>query len=137
MPQVWPPTEGFGPAEGEWSKADDEGRSPPIRTLRGWARCARGRPPAGAVLPCRVHPTAAVADIAYQKILLFKVSAKTLTTIAAEPKLLGAGVGITSVLYSWGSAITHHPHVHMIVPGGGISLDGQLPVMRSSGLMPG
>jgi Putative transposase len=47
------------------------------------------------------------------------------TTIAADPKHLGAHVGITSVLHTWGSAMTHHPHVHMIVPGGGISLDGE------------
>jgi len=46
-------------------------------------------------------------------------------TIAADPKHLGARIGITSVLHSWGSALTHHPHVHMIVPGGGISPDGQ------------
>jgi hypothetical protein len=73
---------------------------------------------------------AAIADIAYQNKaviydLLFKASAETLTTIAADPKHLGARVGITSVLHSWGSAMTHHPHVHMIVPGGGISLDGE------------
>jgi hypothetical protein len=73
---------------------------------------------------------AAIADIAYQNKaviydLLFKVSAETLTTIAADPKHLGARVGITSVLHSWGSALTHHPHVHIIVPGGGISLDGE------------
>ena len=73
---------------------------------------------------------AAIADIAYQNKaviydLLFKVSAETLTTIAADPKHLCARVGITSVLHSWGSAMTHHPHVHMIVPGGGISLDGK------------
>jgi predicted Zn-ribbon and HTH transcriptional regulator len=72
---------------------------------------------------------AAIADIAYQNKavvydLLFKVSAETLTTIAADPKHLGARVGITSVLHTWGSAMTHHPHVHMIVPGGGTSLDG-------------
>jgi hypothetical protein len=47
------------------------------------------------------------------------------TTIAADPRHLGARVGITSVLHTWGSAMTHHPHVHMIVPGGGVSLDGQ------------
>ena len=47
-----------------------------------------------------------------------------MTTIAADPKHLGARIGITSVLHTWGSALTHHPHVHMIVPGGGISLDG-------------
>jgi len=54
-----------------------------------------------------------------------KHSAETLTTIAADPKHLGARVGITSVLHTWGSALTHHPHIHMIVPGGGISLDGE------------
>ena len=73
---------------------------------------------------------AAIADIAYQNKrviydLLFKASAETMLTIAADPKHLGARIGITSVLHSWGSAMTHHPHVHMIVPGGGISLDGQ------------
>ena len=73
---------------------------------------------------------AAIADIAYQNKtviydLLFKTSAETLTTIAADPKHLGARVGITAVLHTWGSAMTHHPHVHMIVPGGGISLDGE------------
>ena len=72
---------------------------------------------------------AAISDIAYQNKaviydILFKASAETLITIAADPKHLGARVGITSVLHTWGSALTHHPHVHMIVPGGGISLDG-------------
>ena len=72
----------------------------------------------------------AIADIAYQNKavvydLLFKVSAETMLTIAADPKHLGARIGITSVLHTWGSALTHHPHVHMIVPGGGISPDGQ------------
>jgi Putative transposase/Transposase zinc-binding domain len=73
---------------------------------------------------------AAIADIAYQNKaviynLLFKASAETLITIAADPKHLGARVGVLSVLHTWGSALTHHPHVHMIVPGGGISLDGK------------
>ena len=72
---------------------------------------------------------AKIADIAYQNKaviydLLFKVSAETMLTIAADPKHLGAKIGITSVLHTWGSALTHHPHVHMIVPGGGISPDG-------------
>src|ERR671918_116823 len=72
---------------------------------------------------------AAIADIAYQNKaviydLLFKASSETLLTIAADPKHLGARIGITAVLHSWGSAMTHHPHVHMIVPGGGIALDG-------------
>ncbi len=56
--------------------------------------------------------------------LLFRASAETVTTIAADPKRLGATVGMTSVLHTWGSALTHHPHVHMIVPGGGMSSDG-------------
>lgn len=56
--------------------------------------------------------------------LLFKASAETVATIAADPKRLGARVGITSVLHTWGSAMTHHPHVHMIVPGGGLSPGG-------------
>ena len=56
--------------------------------------------------------------------LLFKASAQTLLTIAADPKRLGVKIGFTSVLHTWGSAMTHHPHVHMIVPGGGIALDG-------------
>jgi hypothetical protein len=73
---------------------------------------------------------APISDIAYQNKeviydLLFKASAETLMTIAADPKHLGARIGITSVLHTWGSAMTHHPHVHMIVPGGGISLDGK------------
>ena len=72
----------------------------------------------------------AISDIAYQNKaviydILFKASAETLTTIAADPKHLGARVGITSVLHTWGSALTHHPHIHMIVPGGGISPDGE------------
>ena len=72
---------------------------------------------------------AAIADIAYQNKavvydLLFKASAETMLTIAGDPKHLGARIGITSVLHTWGSTLTHHPHVHMIVPGGGIALDG-------------
>jgi hypothetical protein len=56
--------------------------------------------------------------------LLFRASAQTVSTIAADPKRLGAKVGMTSVLHTWGSALTHHPHVHMIVPGGGLSKGG-------------
>ena len=71
-----------------------------------------------------------IADIAYQNKaviydLLFKAAAEATLTIAADPKHLGASIGITAVLHTWGSALTHHPHVHMIVPGGGIALDGQ------------
>ena len=70
-----------------------------------------------------------IADIAYQNKralydLLMRASADTTLTIAADPKHLGARIGITSVLHTWGSAMTHHPHVHMIVPGGGLSMDG-------------
>jgi hypothetical protein len=73
---------------------------------------------------------APIADIAYQNKaivydLLFKASAETTITIAADPKHLGARIGFLSVLHTWGSALTHHPHVHMIVPGGGLSPDGQ------------
>jgi hypothetical protein len=57
--------------------------------------------------------------------LLFKLSAEIMLTIAADPKHLGARIGITSVLHTWGSVLTHHPHVHMIAPGGGISPDGE------------
>ena len=72
---------------------------------------------------------AAIADIAYQNKaviydLLFKASAETTVTIAADPKHLGARIGFMSVLHTWGSALTHHPHVHMVVPGGGLSPDG-------------
>jgi predicted Zn-ribbon and HTH transcriptional regulator len=73
---------------------------------------------------------APIADIAYQNKaeiygILFKAAAQTLITIAADPKHLGARIGLTAVLHTWGSALTHHPHVHCIVPGGGISLDGE------------
>jgi hypothetical protein len=72
---------------------------------------------------------APIANIAYQNKadvygLLFKASSQTLLTIAVDPKHLGAKIGMTSVLHTWGSAMTHHPHVHVIVPGGGLSRDG-------------
>ena len=72
---------------------------------------------------------AEIADFAYHNKaviydLLFRAASQTMLTIAADPKHLSARIGITAVLHSWGSAMTHHPHVHMIVPGGGISLDG-------------
>ena len=56
--------------------------------------------------------------------LLFQAASRTMTTIAADPKHLGARIGLTAVLHTWGSAMTHHPHLHMIVPGGGLSPDG-------------
>jgi hypothetical protein len=78
---------------------------------------------------CVFSLPAEIADIAYTNKaviydLLLKVSAEVMTTIAADPQYLGARIAITSVLHTWGSAMTHHPHVHMIVPGGGLSLDG-------------
>ena len=68
-------------------------------------------------------------DVAYQNKrvvydLLMKAAAETTVQIAADPNRLGAKIGITAVLHTWGSAMTHHPHVHMIVPGGGLSDDG-------------
>ena len=71
---------------------------------------------------------AEIGDIAYTNKAviydaLFKASSETLLRIAADPKHLGAKIGFTSVLHTWGSAMTHHPHVHMIVPGGGLSPD--------------
>lgn len=72
---------------------------------------------------------AEIAQIAYWNKkavygLLFKASAATVMTIAADPTRLGSRIGMTSVLHTWGSALTHHPHIHMIVPGGGLSPDG-------------
>jgi hypothetical protein len=57
--------------------------------------------------------------------LLFEIATETLRTIAADPRHLGARIGVTLVLHTWGSALTHHPHVHGIVPGGGLALDGE------------
>jgi len=81
---------------------------------------------------------APISDIAYQNKaviynLLFQATAQTLLTIAADPRRLGARLGITAVLHTWGSALTHHPHLHCIVPGGGLSLDGQRWVACKSG----
>jgi hypothetical protein len=73
---------------------------------------------------------APIGDIAYHNKaviydILFKATAETLVTIAADPKHLGARIGLTAVLHTWGSALTHHPHVHCIVPGGGLSPEGE------------
>lgn len=72
---------------------------------------------------------APVAAIAYQNkevvyAMLFEAAWQTLKVIAADPNHLGAGVGATMVLHTWGQTLTHHPHVHCIVPGGGLALDG-------------
>ena len=66
-----------------------------------------------------LHNKAVVYD------LLFRTASETMQVIAADPRHLGARIGITAVLHTWGSALTHHPHIHMIVPGGGLSLDGE------------
>ena len=71
-----------------------------------------------------------VADIAFHNKavvydLLFHAASEAMLTIDADHRHLGARIGITAVLHTWGSALTHHPHVHMIVPGGGIALDGE------------
>ena len=71
---------------------------------------------------------AEVAAIAFQNkaavyTILFKAAAETLRTIAADPRHLGAEIGLIAVLHSWGQTLTYHPHLHCIVPGGGISLD--------------
>jgi hypothetical protein len=73
---------------------------------------------------------APISDIAWTNksvvySILFKAAAETLCTIAGDPRHLGARIGVTLVLHTWGSAMTHHPHVHGIVPGGGLSLDGE------------
>jgi hypothetical protein len=72
---------------------------------------------------------AEIAPIAYQNKavvydLLFRTAAETLLIIGADPQHLGARISFTAVLHTWGSAMTHHPHLHMIVPGGGMSFDG-------------
>ena len=84
---------------------------------------------------------AEIAKIAYwnKKIvynLLFKAAAETLTTIAAEPRHLDAKIGMTSVLHTWGSALTHHPHVHIIAPGGGLNDDGEWIACRPGFFLP-
>jgi hypothetical protein len=73
---------------------------------------------------------AEIADIAFHNKavaydLLFRVASETMLTIAADARHLGARIGLTAVLHTWGSAMTHHPHIHMIVPGGGLSLNGE------------
>ena len=94
------------------------------------ARRSPSRAAAGALFPCRLHPAGTNRRDAYHNKpvvydLLLKVAAETLITIAADPKHLGAQIGLTAVLHTWGSALTHHPHAHLIVPGGGFSPDGQ------------
>jgi hypothetical protein len=84
---------------------------------------------------------AEIADIAFHNKaqvydLLFKAASETMLTIAADPRHLGARIGITAVLHTWGSAMTHHPHIHMIVPGGGIAPNGRWISSRPAFLLP-
>ena len=84
---------------------------------------------------------AQIADIAFHNKaliydLLFKAASETMLTIAADPKHLGARIGMTAVLHTWGSAMTHHPHIHMIVPGGGLTPDGRWISSRPAFLLP-
>ena len=72
---------------------------------------------------------APVSEIAFQNkaavyAILFRTAAETIATIAADPRHLGAKLGMTMVLHTWGQTLQHHPHVHCVVPGGGPSLDG-------------
>jgi len=72
---------------------------------------------------------APIAAIAFQNkaivyAILFKAAAEAMSTLAANPRRLGAGIGVVAVLHTWGQALTHHPHVHCVVPGGGLSPDG-------------
>jgi hypothetical protein len=71
-----------------------------------------------------------IAAIAYQNKavvydLLFHATAETLHTIAADPKHLGAEIGFIAILHTWGQNLLHHPHLHCVVPGGGLSVDGE------------
>lgn len=73
---------------------------------------------------------APISEIAYHNkaivyAILFRAAARTLLTIGADPKHLGCKLGVTLVLHTWGSNLCHHPHVHGVVPGGGLSLDGK------------
>lgn len=84
---------------------------------------------------------ALISDIAYHNQavvyhLLFKAASETLLTIAADPKHLGARIGVTMVLHTWGSGLTHHPHVHCVVPGGGIANNGQWIACRTGFFLP-
>jgi len=93
------------------------------------ARRARGRASAGSLLSHRFTLPAAIRALAFANKavvydLLFKKAAETLIAIAADPKHLGARIGLTAVPHTWGSALIHHPYVHVIVPGGGLSPDG-------------
>lgn len=90
------------------------------------ARPARRRPVDRPLLSCRLHATTGhcrdrLSQQSGRLSLLMRIAAQTLQTVAADPKRLGAEIGIVAVLHTWGQAMTHHPHVHCVVPGGGLS----------------
>ena len=95
-----------------------------------------------AVLSCVFTLPAPIGEVAFQNksvvyAILFRTAAETLATIAANPRHLGAKLGMTMVLHTWGQTLQHHPHVHCVVPGGGPSLDGTRWVScRSSFFLP-
>lgn len=98
------------------------------RRATGWQSARRTSLPVGYFHVVFTLP-AEIGVIAFQNKkavydLLFRASTETMTRIAADPKHLGARIGLTAVLHTWGSAMTHHPHIHMIVPGGGLSPNG-------------
>src|SRR6476646_1123794 len=93
-------------------------------------RRSTGRTPGGRLFSRRLYRATEIAAIAYQNKdlvlgILFRVTAETLSTIAADPKHLGAELGFFAVLHTWGSNLQFHPHLHCVVPGGGLSPDGQ------------
>lgn len=105
-----------------------EGRRRGVMLPHGWLFPGRScmDPISSRQLHRAVQEVAEVAGISKALVydLLFRAASETVLTIAADPKHLGARIGITAVLHTWSSAMTHHPHVHMIVPGGGITPDG-------------
>ena len=107
---------------------------PPLSEVPGECRTALARGRQAELLPIDYFHVVftlpeALRDLAYQNKsavydLLFKTVADTLLTIAADPKQLGAKIGVTAVLHTWGSALVHHPHLHCIVTGGGCARSG-------------
>ena len=84
---------------------------------------------------------AAVAEIAFHNkaelyAILFRAAAQTLKTIAGDPRHLGAEIGFVAILHSWGQTLTHHPHIHCVVPGGGLSDDGRWIACRPNFFLP-
>src|SRR5271168_974067 len=98
------------------------------RRAGAMAGCPPGRTVAGSLFPRRVHLARAGRGNRVpeqgRRAILFAASAEAMTTLAANPRRLGAQIGVVAVLHTWGQTLTHHPHVHCVVPGGGLSHDG-------------